>query len=135
MTTESNETPLLSPSFAIASNFWEIAQEEYKSVNVYKQKDACEKAYRAATEAIDVLLASKGYKILVGEPEAHSQRADALSELGYTDPEIAKLAREYSYYKDILHGQCFYGVHNPLKHEKLFFSVPEFIEKIQSLLE
>jgi len=61
MATDSPSKHLDSPSMAVAFQFWEQGKKEFESNDIIKQKDGCEKAYRAATEAVDTLLASRGY--------------------------------------------------------------------------
>jgi len=88
MTTDSQAVPKDSPSISIAHQFWELAKEEFESENVFEQKGACEKAFRAATEAVDTLLASHGITIPAGEAQAHSLRANALNKLSNLEHEI-----------------------------------------------
>jgi len=91
----------------VAYEFWKIALEEYRTDNIIKQRDGCEKAYRAATEAIDFLLGWHGVFIPAGKPEAHVRRAEELFKWENLDPRIGKLTGQYSRHVHQLHGLCF----------------------------
>ena len=135
MTTDIKPKGLDSPSMVVAHEFWELAKEEYQSNVIIRQKDALEKAYRAAIEAIDTLLAYHGYSVPAGDREAHSIRRDRLVELGDQDGQIRRLHERYAFFADMLHGEGFYGPKNPMMYKKIFESVAAFLKKVQELLE
>ena len=64
-------TRIYEPSMRLAFGFYELAIEEFAATNILRKKDACEKSYRAATEAVDVLLATKGVSVRAGTADAH----------------------------------------------------------------
>lgn len=123
------------PSFDSVVLFWEKGVEEYETDEIVSQKDGCEKAFRSATEAIDVLLAHNGFYVPVGKVEAHIIREEYLMELLEIKSEIKEIIEQYSTFKNILHGICFYTNTNPKKYHKIFYQVKEFNEKIKSLLQ
>lgn len=135
MATDTEHSDLDYPSLSSAYLFWEKAKEEYESENIIEQKDGCEKAFRASTEAIDTLLAQQGYFIPVGKPEAHLKRSEYLVALFDVLPEIKSLNSQYSTFKDQLHGICFYTGVNPKKYQKIFYLVSEFLDTIRDLLD
>ena len=122
------------PSMQLAREFFALAKEEFQSPNILRQCDGCEKAYRAATEAVDVLLFSKGEPMPIGSAYVHTVRGDALYRWGQVDPRIKRLDEQYTLYKDKLHGLCFYSFANPLVYKNLFFSVEEFLTTITELV-
>ena len=123
------------PSLNAVHLFWEKAQEELKSESVTDQKDACEKAFRSATEAVDIVLAHFGYYVPIGKPEAHVKRAEFLTELSKSHPKIKKIDTDFSFYKDKLHGIAFYTNSDPKQYIQVFESVGEFIKAIEELLK
>ena len=135
MATDAPPKELDSPSMAVAYQFWEEAKKEFESNDMIRQKDGCEKAYRAATEAIDRLLASRGYLIDTGTGETHLDRAKKLKLLSNLDPVIKPINKDYSYFKDQLHGLGFYNGLNPILFKEDFFSVESFLIEVQKLIE
>ena len=135
MVTDAKPEKLDSPSMALAFQFWEQAKKEFNSDNIIQQKDGCEKAYRAATEAVDVLLASFNYVVTTGNPEAHGIRNNYLEEIIDMNPEFRVIDKDYSLYINKLHGLGFYSPYNPLKYKKVFDSVEAFLQKIQNIIE
>ena len=123
------------PSLNAVHLFWEKAQEEFKSDSIIDQKDGCEKAFRSATEAVDILLAHFGYYVPIGRPEAHVRRAEYLTILSKTNPAIKKIKLDFSSYKDILHGIAFYTNSDSKQYIDDFESVGSFIEAIEELLK
>ena len=123
------------PSLSAVHLFWEKAQEEFKSEDVINQKDGCEKAFRSATEAVDLLLAYFGYYVPIGRPQAHIKRTEFLTELADSHPEIRTIDLEYSLYKDKLHGTAFYTNSNPKLYISVFNSVGEFIGTIEEIVK
>ena len=123
------------PSLSAVHLFWEKAQEEFNSENTINKKDGCEKAFRSATEAVDILLAHFGYYVPIGRPEAHIKRTEFLTELADSHPEISTIDSEYSLYKDKLHGTAFYTNSDPNRYISVFKSVGEFIRKIEKIIK
>ena len=123
------------PSMKLAYEIWDIAKEEYISDSRLHQKDGCEKAYRATTEAIDVLLISKGETIPVGEAIAHNTRGNLLNKWAKIDPRMQRLDQQYSLYKGKLHGLCFYGISSSKEYQELFESVQGFLDEVAELLK
>ena len=123
------------PSMKLAYEFYELAKEEYASPDLLRQKDGCEKAYRAATEAIDVFLALKGESIPASDAYAHDLHGDALQKWSLTDQRIDTLRQQYDGYVNNLHGHCFYGSSNPKLYQKLFDSVKDFLQQIDTIIK
>ena len=123
------------PSMKLAYEFYELAKEEYASPDLLRQKDGCVKAYRAATETIDVLLAMKGESIPAGDAYAHDLRGEALQKWSLTDQRIDALQQQYDRYVNNLHGHCFYGSSNPKLYQKLFSSVKDFLQQIDTIIK
>lgn len=121
------------PSAENAYKFFKQAKLEYSSEDVIKKKDGCEKAYRAATEMIDVLLASKGDFIPAGDPLAHAKRSADLAKWS-TVKEIRAFSRQYSEIKDMLHGACFYTSENPEIFKVIFDTVAQFLKEIETFV-
>jgi len=134
MASDSARSNLDYPSYDTVTLFWTKAQEEYEKEDIISQKDGCEKAYRSATEAIDLLLAHNGYYVPVGKPEAHIVREEYLMELLETNGEVKELIKQYSTFKNILHGICFYTRSDPKKYNKIFYLVKEFNESIGKMI-
>lgn len=118
------------PSFEGVDLFWKKAVEEFEKNDIISQKDGCEKAYRSATEAVDLFLTSRGYYVPVGKPEAHIVREEYLVELYDLEPEMKIILQEYSTFKNFLHGLCFYTGVDPKKYQKIFYSVEQFNARI-----
>lgn len=123
------------PSLSGVFLFWDKAQEEFGSQNPADKKQACEKAYRASTEAIDLLLAKFGHYIPVGHPEAHALRSNYIMELYDVIPEMKQIDHYYSTFKDKLHGLGFYSGFDANRYQKIFNQVDEFIKLVQKVLE
>ncbi len=123
------------PSLSGIFLFWEKAQEEFSSENPTDKIQACEKAYRASTEAIDLLLAKFGRYIPVGHPEAHALRSNYIVELYDVVPEMKEIDHYYSTFKDKLHGLGFYSGFDTTRYQKIFNQVEEFIKLIQKILD
>ena len=115
--------------------FWEKAQEEFKSENLEDQKHGCEKAFRSATEAVDILLAYFGFYVPIGRPEVHIKRAEYLTTLSDNNPEIMKILSDYSLFKDLLHGIAFYSNSDPKKFKSVFNSVGSLIKAIEEIVK
>lgn len=123
------------PSITAVHLFWEKAKEEFNSGSFIDQKDGCEKAFRSATEAIDILLSHFGFFVPIGRPEAHVKRAEYLTTLSETNSEIKKILSDYSLFKDLLHGIAFYSNSDPKKFKSVFESVGNFIKMIEEIVK
>ena len=123
------------PSLTAVHLFWEKAQEEFKSENLIDQKDGCEKAFRSATEAVDILLAHFGFYVPIGRPEAHVKRAEYLTTLSETNLEIKRIRSDYALFKEFLHGIAFYSNSDPKKFKSDLESVGTFIKAIEEILK
>ena len=123
------------PSLSAVHLFWEKAKEEFNSQNIIDQKNGCEKAFRSATEAVDILLTHFGYFVPIGRPEAHIKRAEYLTFLSESNPNIKKILTDYSLYKDLLHGVVFYSNSDPNKFKSIFESVGVFIKAIEEIIK
>ena len=134
MASDSSKSNMDYPSFESVKFFWQKAVEEYESEDIISQKDGCEKAFRSATESIDMLLANNGYYIPAGKPESHIIREEFLRNLFGIKQEIREVIDQYSIFKNILHGICFYTNANPKKFSREFYLVEEFNQKIVSLV-
>lgn len=130
---EDKEKEIPLSGIPLARRFYEIAQEEYQIKDIERMRDGCEKAYRAAMEALDVLLALKGYRIDIGQPEAHGQLSAALSELVEIDPKMQRLQYEYNTFAQDLHGSGFYSRQHPKTFERQFKDVQGFIDTIEKI--
>ena len=135
LTVDSYPSNIDYPSLSAVHLFWVKAQEEFNSKNFVDQKDGCEKAFRSATEAIDILLTHFGFYVPIGRPEAHVKRAEFLTTLSESNPEVKKILSDYSLYKDLLHGIVFYSNSDPKKFKSIFESVGAFIKTIEEIVK
>jgi len=134
MASDSRVHDLEYPSFTNIHIFWELATKEFESASIHEQKQACDKAYRAATEAVDVLLATHGKYVTIGTPEAHVMRKKYLTELQDIIKEGEQINMLYSLFKDDLHGAAYYSGLNPKSFIKTFEKVGMFIQLIENLV-
>jgi hypothetical protein len=106
------------------------ALRERKSTNPLDRRQACEKGWLAAVEAVDEFLATKGKFIPKGDPDSHSKRREALDDLVVQDPSFWELRKNVNSVADNLHGQCFYaGKDSPAHDRDLKTTVREILEQ------
>ncbi len=135
MTSEIKYSSTEYPSLISAYVFLEKAKEEYNSFNSVNKKDGCEKAYRATTEAIDALLAEHGYFVPIGKAIAHIKRTEYLMILRETRNDLKDVIDQYSKFKDLLHGNCFYSALDPKLFKQILDEVEPFLKSIDELLK
>ena len=110
---------------------YKAALEERKSDDPLQRREACEKGFLAAVEAVDDFLVMKGYHIPKGESTAHLERADALNELADCDATWQKIRDDFFIVQTSLHGICFYGgknIDSPAYDHDLNVTVSEILE-------
>ena len=109
---------------------YEFALEERKSDEPLRRRDACEKGWLAAVEAVDGFLATKGIFIPAGSPEAHKERNKALNDLALQGGDsMWKLRDKFFAVQSELHGACFYGNEDsPAYDRDLKVTVSEILE-------
>jgi len=76
-----------------------------------------------------------GFYVPIGRPEAHVKRAEFLTTLSESNPEIKRILSDYSLFKDLLHGIAFYSNSDPKKFTSVFKSVGNFIKKIEEIIK
>lgn len=123
------------PSLINIHIFWDLATKKFESDSKYDQKHACDKAYRAATEAVDVLLFAHGKYVPIGTPEAHIMRTKYLVEIQSLITEGQKIVNLYSLFKDHLHGAAYYSGLDPRSFSETFKQVGIFIEIIENSIQ
>ena len=101
------------PSMRLAYECYDLAIREFKSTAIMRKRDGFEKGYRAATEAIDVLLRNKGIINPVSHTQAHIKRAEAFNDWANYEPRIRGLKGQYAEFINDLQGICFYTQADP----------------------
>ena len=110
-------------------DIYAAALQERESDDPLTKQQACEKGWLAVVTAVDEFLATKGGFIKEGEPDAHVQRAKALSDIAFQDPSLWKLSEKVSVVAESLHGACFYGgLDSPANDRYLKETVREILE-------
>lgn len=91
----------------IAEGFIEIARQEardgYDRADERRVRDAAEKAWLAATQAVDHAMQIHGQALPQDSRDAHASRHRFLEDIGRRD-----LSQQLGYFADRLHGTCFY---------------------------
>ena len=97
----------------IAEGFMEIARQEaqegYDRKDERRVRDAAEKAWLAATQAVDHAMVRHG-EIPEPGPGAHQDRHEFLEKIGRRD-----LSEKLGYFADRLHAGCFYNARCPTR--------------------
>ena len=107
---------------------YNFALEERKSEDPLRRRDACEKGWLAAVEAVDGFLATKGIFIPEGSPDAHKKRNAALNDLALHSS-MWELRDKFFAIQSELHGACFYGNEDsPAYDRDLKVTVSEILE-------
>lgn len=134
MTSEIKYSSTEYPSLLSAFVFLEKAKEEYNTQDSVNKKDGCEKAYRATTEAIDALLADNGYYVPIGKAIAHIKRTEYLMLLREMRNELKIVIDQYSKFKDLLHGNCFYTALDPKLFGQILEEVGPFLKLVEEFI-
>jgi len=113
----------------MARSFLQLAREEadfgYAHDDMRHVRDAAEKAWLAALQAVDAAMARHGRTPPAG-PGAHDARQDFLEEVGRDD-----LANQLRAFADLLHGRFFYrgALPEPARVKAALADTAEFIRR------
>jgi hypothetical protein len=116
----------------IAEGFIEIARQEardgYDRADERRVRDAAEKAWLAATQAVDHAMVLHGRTPEPG-PGAHGDRHEFLESIGRRD-----LSEKFGYFADRLHAGCFYQGRCPARNimDAILDEAAQFVETFRS---